>query len=104
CCFFFSSRRRHTRFSRDWSSDVCSSDLFLEVFTDQPGVQLYTGNHLDGTLPIPGGVGNYERRTGFCLETQNFPDAPNQENFPPATLVPGETFTSITTFKFSVKE
>lgn len=80
------------------------SGRLLEVFTDQPGIQLYTGNHLDGTLPIPGGVGNYERRTGFCLETQNFPDAPNQENFPPATLVPGETFTSITTFKFSVKE
>lgn len=76
----------------------------LEVFTDQPGIQLYTGNFLDGTLSIPGGKGNYERRTGFCLETQHFPDAPNQENFPPATLEPGEVFKSRTTFKFSVRE
>lgn len=80
------------------------SGRLLEVFTDQPGIQLYTGNHLDGTLPIPGGVGNYEKRTGFCLETQNFPDAPNQENFPPATLEPGEKFSSKTIFKFSVRE
>ena len=76
----------------------------LEVFTDQPGVQLYTGNHLDGTLPIPGGKGYFQKRTGFCLETQNFPDAPNQESFPPATLEPGETFSSVTTFRFSVEE
>ena len=76
----------------------------LEVFTDQPGIQLYTGNHLDGSLPIPGENAFYEKRTGFCLETQNFPDAPNQENFPSATLEPGEKFTSVTTFKFSVRE
>lgn len=81
-----------------------SSGRLLEVFTDQPGIQLYTGNFLDGTLPIPGTNINYERRTGFCLETQHFPDSPNQENFPPVTLEPGENFTSKTTFKFSVKE
>lgn len=76
----------------------------LEVFTDQPGMQLYTGNHLDGTLPIPGESGHYEKRTGFCLETQYFPDAPNQENFPSAVLEPGEKFTSVTSFKFTVRE
>ena len=80
------------------------SGRLLEIFTDLPGIQLYTGNFLDGTLPIPGGKGNYEKRTGFCLETQQFPDAPNQENFPPATLEPGDVFNSRTTFKFSVKE
>ncbi len=80
------------------------SGRLLEVFTDLPGIQLYTGNHLDGTLPIPGGKGNYEKRTGFCFETQHFPDAPNHENFPPATLEPGEVFNSKTTFKFLVGE
>ncbi len=79
------------------------SRRLLEVFTDMPGIQLYTGNFLDGTLPIPGKNANYEKRTGFCLETQRFPDAPNQENFPETTLEPGETFTSKTIFKFSVK-
>lgn len=78
------------------------SGRLLEVFTDMPGIQLYTGNFLDGTLPIPGENTNYEKRTGFCLETQRFPDAPNQENFPPASLEPGEIFTSKTIFKFSV--
>ncbi len=76
----------------------------MEVFTDMPGIQLYTGNYLDGSLPIPGGQGNYERRTGLCLETQQFPNAPNQENFPPATLEPGEVFKSKTKFKFSVRK
>ena len=79
------------------------SGRLVEIFTDLPGIQFYTGNFLDGTLPIPGGKGHFEKRTGFCLETQQFPDAPNHESFPPATLEPGDVFSSKTTFKFSVR-
>lgn len=78
------------------------SGRLLEVFTTEPGVQLYTGNFLDGTLPAKNGK-MYENRTGFCLETQHYPDAPNQSNFPTVVLNPDEKYTSKTTFKFSVK-
>lgn len=100
--FIITNPREGVRFAA--SAYHPESGRLLEVFTDQPGIQLYTGNFLDGTLPIPGRNGNYEKRTGLCLETQQYPDAPNQESFPPATLEPGEIFTSKTTFKFSVKE
>ncbi len=76
----------------------------LEVFTNEPGMQFYTGNFLDGTLPLQYGEGNYERRSGFCFETQHYPDSPNQENFPSVILEPGETYSSKTSFKFSVEE
>jgi aldose 1-epimerase len=75
----------------------------LEGFTTEPGMQLYTGNFLDGTLPAKGG-GTYARRTGFCLETQHHPDSPNQPEFPSVTLEPGQTYRSETLFKFSTKE
>jgi aldose 1-epimerase len=79
-----------------------STGRVLEVLTDQPGVQLYTGNFLDGTQTGHGGkVYNY--RSGFCLETQHFPDSPNQAAFPSVILMPGEPFLSSTTFRFSVK-
>ncbi|MDT0685621.1 aldose epimerase family protein [Autumnicola psychrophila] len=78
------------------------SGRFMEVYTDEPGMQFYTGNFLDGTLPAQGG-GNYEKRTGFCFETQHYPDSPNQESFPSVVLEPGETYVSNTSFKFSVK-
>ncbi|MBI1761040.1 MAG: galactose mutarotase [Acidobacteria bacterium] len=74
----------------------------LEVLTDQPGVQLYTGNFLDGTLTGKGGK-VYPRRAGFCLETQHYPDSPNHPNFPTTALKPGEQFKSTTVFKFSVQ-
>lgn len=73
----------------------------MEVLTDQPGMQFYTGNFLDGTLPIPTG-GVYKKRSGFCFETQHFPDSPNQPQFPSTRLVPGEKYATKTTFKFSV--
>lgn len=72
----------------------------LEVSTTQPGVQFYTGNFLDGTLKGKGGA-TYHKRSGFCLETQHFPDSPNQPAFPTTTLRPGEEFTSTTVYKFS---
>ncbi|MEZ4917842.1 MAG: aldose epimerase family protein [Saprospiraceae bacterium] len=75
---------------------------YLEIQTDEPGIQFYCGNFLDGTLPMPGG-GTYAHRTGFCLETQHYPDSPNQESFPSVILAPGETYHSKTSFKFSTK-
>lgn len=62
----------------------------LEVLTTQPGVQLYTGNFLDGT--ISGNGGRYDKHGAFCLETQHFPDSPNQPNFPSTVLRPGQTY------------
>lgn len=79
------------------------SGRVLEVYTTEPGMQLYTGNFLDGTLPTQGGDGNYERRTGFCFETQHYPDSPNREEFPSVVLEPGEKYSSRTSFRFSVK-
>ncbi|WP_235299406.1 aldose epimerase family protein [Portibacter marinus] len=75
---------------------------FLEVITNEPGIQFYTGNFLDGTLPAYGG-GTYGFRSGFCLETQHFPDSPNQKEFPSVTLEPGQPYRSKTTYRFSVK-
>lgn len=74
----------------------------MEVFTDQPGVQLYTGNFLDGTITGKGGK-SYPRRGGFCLETQHFPDSPNQPSFPTTALKPGDKYQTTTIFKFSAR-
>jgi aldose 1-epimerase len=74
----------------------------LEVTTTQPGVQLYTANHLDGTLGGKGGVG-YRRHAGFCLETQHFPDSVNQPGFPSTILRPGETYRQTTIYRFTTR-
>lgn len=79
-----------------------TSGRFMEIFTEEPAIQFYTGNFLDGTLPMVNG-GTYAHRTGFCLETQHYPDSPNQDNFPSTVLNPGETYKTKTTFKFSTK-
>lgn len=78
------------------------SGRLLEILSDEPGIQFYTGNFLDGTLPSKNG-GTYGYRTGFCLETQHYPDAPNQKDFPSVVLNPGEKYVTTTSFKFSVK-
>jgi len=75
----------------------------MEVTTDQPGIQFYTGNFLDGTLTGKGGT-VYGKNAGFCLETQHFPDSPNQPKFPSTVLKPGETFHSVSTYKFGVRK
>jgi len=72
----------------------------LDVSTTQPGVQFYTGNFLDGVTGKRGTV--YAKRSGFCLETQHFPDSPNQPHFPPTVLRPGERYAQTTTFRFTV--
>jgi hypothetical protein len=76
-----------------------ASDRTLEVLTTEPGVQFYTGNFLDGTLIGKGGT-VYAHRTGFCLETQHFPDSPNQPSFPTTILEPGRTLRSTTEWRF----
>jgi aldose 1-epimerase len=75
----------------------------LEVWTDEPGVQFYTGNFLDGKTAGKGGA-TYPKRAAFCLETQHFPDSPNQPKFPSVVLSPGERYHTITTYKFSVEK
>ena len=74
----------------------------MEVRTTEPGLQFYSGNFLDGSLTGKGGS-KYGKRDGFCLETQHFPDSPNKPNFPTTTLLPGQTLTSTTIYKFSAK-
>ena len=76
------------------------SGRLLEVFSDEPGIQFYSGNFLDGTLPSKNN-GMYQHRTGFCLETQHYPDSPNQKNFPSVRLSPGEKYNSKTVFRLS---
>ncbi|MFN8354123.1 MAG: aldose epimerase family protein [Spirosomataceae bacterium] len=75
----------------------------LEVSTTEPGVQFYTGNFLDGSLTGKGGL-VYKKRYGLCLETQHYPDSPNQPKFPSTVLRPGQTYKTSTIFKFSVAE
>jgi aldose 1-epimerase len=72
----------------------------LEVWTTEPGIQLYTGNFLDGTLTGKTG-GKYGYRSGFCLETQHFPDSINQPKFPSTLLRPGKTYRTMTEYRFS---
>lgn len=78
------------------------SGRYMEVFTTEPGVQLYTGNHLGGNEIGKSGAA-YGKRTGFCFETQHFPDTPNKLQFPTTLLVPGEVFKSTTVYNFSWK-
>jgi len=73
----------------------------MEVFTTEPGLQFYTGNFLDGSLKGKGKT--YNRRNGFCMETQHYPDSPNKPDFPSTTLKPGETYKTTTMYKFSAK-
>ncbi len=74
----------------------------LEVATTEPGLQLYTGNFLDGTITGKGGR-RYPHRSGFCLETQHFPDSPNKPSFPSITLRPGQDYRSQTVFTFGTR-
>jgi aldose 1-epimerase len=74
----------------------------LEVATTEPGLQFYSGNFLDGSVTGKGGA-VYNHRTGFCLETQHFPDSPNQPSFPTTLLKPGETYRTRTVYTFGVE-
>lgn len=76
------------------------SGRVLEVFTREPAVQLYTGNFLTGRVRGRNGV-VYKHRYGFCLETQHYPDSPNQPHFPPVVLAPGDVYQTKTVYRFS---
>ena len=76
-----------------------TSGRFMEVYTTQPGIQFYTGNFLDGTVKGRSGV-NYVKYSGFCLETQHYPDSPNNPDFPSTVLNPGQTYKHTCIYKF----
>ena len=75
------------------------SGRVMRVFTTEPGVQFYTGNYLPGTPDVNG----FAKHGGFCLETQKFPDSPNQPSFPSCILKPGETYRQVTVHEFGVE-
>jgi aldose 1-epimerase len=79
-----------------------TSGRVMEVFTTEPGVQLYTGNFLDGSITGKDGK-VYNQHYGFCLEAQHFPDSPNKPAFPSVVLTPGRRYTQTTIYKFSAK-
>jgi aldose 1-epimerase len=79
------------------------SGRYMEVRTTEPGIQFYSGNFLNGTLTNTRGGVKYIKHAGLCLETQHFPDSPNQPAFPNTILKPGETYQQITVYKFSIK-
>ncbi len=80
-----------------------TSGRVMDVHTTEPGVQLYAGNFLQGTITGKGGVA-YHKHAGFCLETQHFPNSPNRPTFPSTVLKPGETYTQTTIYTFSVRK
>jgi aldose 1-epimerase len=73
----------------------------MEVLTAEPGLQFYTGNFLDGTLKGKGHT--YAHRSGFCMETQHYPDSPNKPKFPSTELKPGQTYRTSTVYRFSAR-
>lgn len=74
----------------------------LEVYTNEPGIQVYTGNFLTGTVKGKKGIA-YGKQAACCLETQKYPDTPNKPQWPSATLEPGQKYNSHCVFKFSVE-
>lgn len=79
-----------------------NSGIYLEMFTTEPGVQVYTGNFLDGKIVGKHGIA-YPKQASVCLESQKYPDSPNKKNFVSPYLKPGEKYTSHTAYRFSVK-
>jgi aldose 1-epimerase len=75
----------------------------MEVFTTEPGIQFYSGNFLDGTITGKKGI-LYQKHHGLCLETQHYPDSPNQPDFPNTILRPGEVYKQTTSYRFGVMD
>ena len=73
----------------------------MEIFTEEPGLQFYSGNFMQSKNKLRKGMDDF--RTAFCLETQHFPDSPNQPAFPSTLLKPGETYQTLSVYKFSVQ-
>jgi len=89
----------------NWAAGVLGdeSGIYMEVLTAEPGVQFYSGNFLAGANTLKSGAKD-AYRTAFCLETQHFPDSPNQPGFPSTELSPGEEYSTTTMYRFSTKE
>jgi aldose 1-epimerase len=79
-----------------------ASGRLMTVLSDEPGLQFYSGNFLDGTIRGKNGI-VYQHRTGLCLEAQHYPDTPNKPDFPPVKLLPGQTYTQTTVYQFSAR-
>lgn len=77
------------------------SGRFMEVYTNQPGIQFYSGNYLDGTYEGKNGI-KFLQRSGLCLECQHFPNSPNEKDFPSVILKPGQVYRQTTIYKFSI--
>jgi len=86
------------------AAEVYESDSgrVMKVFTDQPGIQFYSGNFLDGSIKGKGGK-PYEKHAALCLETQHFPDSPNHPDFPTTELKPGQHYHTVTIYSFSTR-
>lgn len=80
-----------------------ASGVSLEVYTNEPGIQVYTGNFLDGKVKGKKGI-TYNQRTGICLETQHYPDSPNKPQWPSVMLEPGKVYQSTCIYKFGVQK
>ena len=79
-----------------------TSGRVMEVYTQEPGIQFYSGNFLDGTITGKSGI-VYQHRWGLCLETQHYPDSPNKLGFPSTILWPGRKYETVTVYRFSTK-
>ncbi|MDE6307150.1 MAG: galactose-1-epimerase, partial [Muribaculaceae bacterium] len=79
------------------------SGIQMDVYTDEPGIQFYVGNFLDGSVTGKRGIA-YPQRSALCLETQHYPDSPNKPEWPSVTVRPGDKYTSNCIYKFSVAE
>lgn len=79
-----------------------ASGRVMEVWTTEPGIQFYSGNFLDGSLTQTRNGEKYIQHAGLCLETQHFPDSPNQPSFPTTILKPGETYRQTTIYRFGI--
>lgn len=99
-CWVLNDQNKGLRFVASAYEPV--SGRLLRVYSDKPGIQFYSGNFLGGTITNKSN-GINQHRTGFCLETQYYPDSPNQENFPSVKLNPGDKYESKTVFSFSVE-
>ncbi len=111
--FDFEQLKNGNGYDHNWVLDAAGDDsqvaatlyspttgIQLDVYTNEPGIQVYSGNFLDGTVTGKKGI-VYKQRTGICLETQKYPDTPNKPEWPSAWLNPGETYSSHCVFKFS---
>jgi aldose 1-epimerase len=92
-------RRTDDRLEFAASAKDPESDRTLKIYTTEPGIQFYAGNFLDGTLTGTSGK-TYRQSYGFALETQHFPDSPNQPNFPSTVLEPGDVYETTTIYAF----